>query len=953
MDQNVLERILDGSMEPTDLPLETLRQITDNFSRNRIIGEGGFGTVYKGVLPNGNVAVKKIMSSMTIDEKLFHREVNSLMEVNHQNVVKFLGLCSHTVHTPLKNPEGRGYILAEKRERILCFEYISNGSLDKHITDELRGLEWNTRYRVIKGICTGLYYLHMEKGILHMDLKPANILLDNQMVPKITDFGLSRHAENSQTMSENQFSSPGYSAPENMFGRGRMSMKSDIYGLGTIIIELVTGKNGIPDDNNNILRRWRHRWNKSVTNTPPAYEKQIIRCIEIGIMCQSVDPYKRPFISDIMIFFGEIECTNNDISNVVDEPTIGQLNSDSWKDDMLRVEPLELTFSNCVNKNNLMPSSCSLELSNNTDGFIAFSIQTTSPLTYCVDPNNDIVPPQSKLSVDITLREATKDHDKEVSQYNSKQYSEQFIVRSIKVTEGFATKDINQDMFDKGKDVDEVYLAVISEAQLQVPSCILLSEEPCEEVIPSHAEYSKELPLIVHPSELRFPFEPNKFIKCSLHLSNKMDKPVIFRLMMKNVECTSYLLFWKRKTGYLKMLPLYGIVPPRSTYTLVLAAQGMEELPKETHIDLILQNSITGNNIYKFRNDDACYQFFGELKDGEDALNEVTLQALCLCAPIGQTINEIIPMVHTTCPVKSLDVHPTEPWIIMSFSTEVEIWNYETQARRIMKLFKVSSYYRIVSSIKFIARKRWFLVGDFGGYIHVCDYGTELQRTIIKSFKCSDYPIESFAIHPTKPYALSASHYEINLWDWDKDWRRIQKFENHSWFVPIIRHVMFHPRDHDIFASASEDYTVKVWNIDSPDASYTLSGHSNKVTCLDFFTRDDQVYLVSCSDDNTAKVWDMKEKTCVHTIEASMSQLTYVISLSDRPCLLAGSEDGLVYMWSSSDFRLERTFSIAPNNWRNSVQVASLACLEGGKRFAVNHPGRITIIDIDNEELSC
>jgi len=140
MEPNILEKILQGSMEPTDLPLELLRDITDGFSTNRIIGEGGFGTVYKGIVGNMNVAVKRIRSNMTIDDKLFRREVNSLMEVNHQNVVRFLGLCSHTIETPMKNPESRGYIFAEIRERLLCFEYISNGSLDKQITDELRGL---------------------------------------------------------------------------------------------------------------------------------------------------------------------------------------------------------------------------------------------------------------------------------------------------------------------------------------------------------------------------------------------------------------------------------------------------------------------------------------------------------------------------------------------------------------------------------------------------------------------------------------------------------------------------------------------------------------------------------------------------------------------------------------------------------------------------------------------
>jgi coatomer subunit beta' len=104
-------------------------------AKHRRIRYSYIRNIEQGVLQNGDVAVKKIISSMTIDEKLFRREVDSLMEVNdHQNVVKFLGFCSHTVHTTVKNPESRGYIYAEKRERLICFEYISNGSLDKHIT---------------------------------------------------------------------------------------------------------------------------------------------------------------------------------------------------------------------------------------------------------------------------------------------------------------------------------------------------------------------------------------------------------------------------------------------------------------------------------------------------------------------------------------------------------------------------------------------------------------------------------------------------------------------------------------------------------------------------------------------------------------------------------------------------------------------------------------------------
>ncbi|CAM0908794.1 unnamed protein product [Alopecurus aequalis] len=252
MEPNVLEHILDGREKPTNLPLALLKDITAHFSEEREIGHGGFATVYKGVLPNGNVAVKRIRSGHTINEKLFHREVNSLLTINHPNIVRFLGFCASTDQTAIKIEGLKEHIYAEIRERLLCFEYISNGNLQKHITDELRGLDWSTRYQIIKGMCDGLHYLHMEKHIYHMDLKPANILLDNDMVPMITDFGLSRLDEKSQTMSVDRPGTLGYCAPE-YIRRGKMSFKSDIYSLGTIITELVTGEKCVPDNNiNNI-----------------------------------------------------------------------------------------------------------------------------------------------------------------------------------------------------------------------------------------------------------------------------------------------------------------------------------------------------------------------------------------------------------------------------------------------------------------------------------------------------------------------------------------------------------------------------------------------------------------------------------------------------------------------------------------------------------------------------
>jgi len=193
----LLERmLLDESMEPTDLPLSLLKAITNNFSDDQKIGSGGFSAVYKGQLPNCAVAVKKLSEALDIDEKKFNQEVDSLMRVKHKNIVRFLGYCADTQGKVWRH-EGRN-VMADVRQRLLCFEFLPKGSLDKYITDASHGLEWNARYQIVKGICEGLHYLH-KKNILHLDLKPANILLNDNMVPKITDFGLSRCFDEKQT----------------------------------------------------------------------------------------------------------------------------------------------------------------------------------------------------------------------------------------------------------------------------------------------------------------------------------------------------------------------------------------------------------------------------------------------------------------------------------------------------------------------------------------------------------------------------------------------------------------------------------------------------------------------------------------------------------------------------------------------------------------------------------
>ncbi|XP_066334887.1 uncharacterized protein [Miscanthus floridulus] len=294
------------------LTFQYLKSITDNFSSDRKIGEGGFGVVYKGIeVESGAVmAVKKLRPILGEQDKQFKNEANHLARVNHHNVVKLIGYCDETKEVPLYlyYEDQKKFIVAEMREKLLCYEYLSNGSLDSIIFDESLGLNWQSRYKIIVGICQGLHYLHGgldNTPIIHMDLKPSNILLDDKMEPKIADFGLSRFfsAEQSLTCTKNVIGSIGYMAPE-YFQRGEISTKADIYSLGILVLEIITGMKNYQAKGNNlgehfiedVRKNWTHI--SQIASKHPSLEadclQQVHRCIKIGLCCVEADKERRP-----------------------------------------------------------------------------------------------------------------------------------------------------------------------------------------------------------------------------------------------------------------------------------------------------------------------------------------------------------------------------------------------------------------------------------------------------------------------------------------------------------------------------------------------------------------------------------------------------------------------------------------------------------------------------------
>eukprot|EP00253_Pinus_taeda_P031451 PITA_31451 len=206
-----------------------LKKATDNFKIK--LGEGGFGTVYKGVMTDGEVVAVKRLEGVSQGHDQFWAEVSMIGRVHHVNLVRMFGFC------------------AERNHRLLVYEYVENGSLDKYLFTESddRVLGWKERYGIAVGMGKGLAYLHEEclEWILHCDIKPQNILLDMKFCPKVSDFGLAKLVDRDQAFSFSTIrGTRGYLAPEWAMNLP-ITAKVDVYSFGIVLLEIVTGRSSL------------------------------------------------------------------------------------------------------------------------------------------------------------------------------------------------------------------------------------------------------------------------------------------------------------------------------------------------------------------------------------------------------------------------------------------------------------------------------------------------------------------------------------------------------------------------------------------------------------------------------------------------------------------------------------------------------------------------------------
>ncbi|GFP99088.1 putative receptor-like protein kinase at5g39000 [Phtheirospermum japonicum] len=282
------------NIRSTKYDWDMIAAATSQFSTDRVIGRGGFGPVYKGVLPNGQlVAVKRLCPSSAQGLGEFRNEIHFLPNLQHPNIIKLLGYC------------------IRREEKLLVYEFMENKSLDACLKrGDLHLMQWEVRFKIIKEIARGVVYLHQDSGlrIIHRNLHLGNILLDNEMNTKISNFAFARTlGEHQSEMETNRIvgtcacMSPEYAV------YGRLSLKSDVYNFGIVMLEIVSGcRRGM----HCIMSLRDHAWevwkegrtydliDKSLEGAFPVYEA--LRCIQVGVLCTQTEPNHRPAMPSVL-----------------------------------------------------------------------------------------------------------------------------------------------------------------------------------------------------------------------------------------------------------------------------------------------------------------------------------------------------------------------------------------------------------------------------------------------------------------------------------------------------------------------------------------------------------------------------------------------------------------------------------------------------------------------------
>ncbi|XP_060189721.1 cysteine-rich receptor-like protein kinase 44 isoform X3 [Lycium barbarum] len=296
-----------STAESLQYDFSTIRAATDNFSNANKLGQGGFGPVYKGKLQNEQeVAVKRLSADSGQGDLEFKNEVLLVARLQHRNLVRLLGFC------------------LDGTERLLVYEFAPNASLDHFLFDSIkrRQLDWERRSKIIGGIAKGILYLHEDSRlrIIHRDLKASNVLLDAEMNPKISDFGMARlfTLDETQGNTSRIVGTYGYMAPEYAM-HGQFSVKSDVFSFGVLVLEILSGQKNTCFRNGESLedllsyQAWSSWRNGTTINFidpmlrgTSGLVRDIMRCVHIALLCVQENVVDRPTMAAVVLMLSSL-----------------------------------------------------------------------------------------------------------------------------------------------------------------------------------------------------------------------------------------------------------------------------------------------------------------------------------------------------------------------------------------------------------------------------------------------------------------------------------------------------------------------------------------------------------------------------------------------------------------------------------------------------------------------
>ncbi|XP_026441770.1 L-type lectin-domain containing receptor kinase IX.1-like [Papaver somniferum] len=279
---------------PKIFSFKELSKATNNFSKENLVGAGGFGSVYRGIISDSHstVAVKKISAASKQGEREYLAEICTIGRLRHINLVQLLGWCH------------------EHHQLLLVYEFMPNGSLDRFICNG--SLDWHTRYKILTGLASALLYLHKECGsaVVHRDVKPNNVMLDSEYNAHLGDFGLARLLPDEASLTTNVAGTLGYLAPECGY-TGKATLECDVFSFGIVVLEVLCGRRCIStmEEKSLVDHVWGlHGKGELLQCVDPKLKNnfnqdEMLTGLSIGLACSHPDPSSRPSVRKVVQLF--------------------------------------------------------------------------------------------------------------------------------------------------------------------------------------------------------------------------------------------------------------------------------------------------------------------------------------------------------------------------------------------------------------------------------------------------------------------------------------------------------------------------------------------------------------------------------------------------------------------------------------------------------------------------